>query len=148
MSLVGGTFSHRFSFEVDLVRAVHKSIHNGVGERRIADIVVPVLDGKLTGDQSRASPDTVIKQFEQIGTLAWTDGGNREVVDQQQAGLGDGGKALSEAAVGVTEVKLFEEPGCTHVQRRESLTARLVGQRAPQKGLAATGGTVNQKILC
>ena len=74
MSLGGSTLSHRFAFEMDLVRAVHKSIHNGVGERRIADIVVAVLDGKLTGDQSRASPDTVIKQFEQIGTLAWTNG--------------------------------------------------------------------------
>jgi hypothetical protein len=78
LSLDGGTLSHRFSFEVDLVRTVHKSIQNGVG---------------------------------------------------------------------VTKVKLFEEPGRMRVQRRESLTARLVGQRARKEDLAAIGGAMDQKIL-
>ena len=83
MSLGGGTLSHRFSFEVDLVRAMHKSVQNGVSERRVADIVVPVLDRKLASDQGCASPDTVIEKFEQISALARTYGGDREVVDYE-----------------------------------------------------------------
>ena len=148
LSLCGGTLSHRFSFEVDLVRAVHQSIQNGVGERRVADIVVPVLDRKLTGDQRRARADPVIEEFEQISAFACAHGRDREVVDDQQAGLGDGGQPFGKAAVGVTQIQFLEQPGRTHVQRRESLTARLVGQRARQEGLAAPGGAVNQKIVC
>ena len=70
MAFGGGALSHRFAFEVDLVRAVHKSIQDGVGKRRIADVVVPVLDRKLTGDQRPARADPVIEQFEQIGAFA------------------------------------------------------------------------------
>ena len=117
LSLGGGTLSHCFAFEVDLVRAVHQAIQNGVGECRVADIVVPVLDGKLTGDQRCASSDTVIEEFEQISALACTDGRNREVVDYEQAHLGDGGQPFMEAAIGMAEGKLFEESGCTHVER-------------------------------
>ena len=36
------SFSHRFSFQVELVRAVHESVEDGVGEGRIPDDVVPV----------------------------------------------------------------------------------------------------------
>ena len=31
------SFSHRFSFQVELVRAVHESVEDGVGEGRIPD---------------------------------------------------------------------------------------------------------------
>ena len=117
MALGGGTLSHRFSFEMDLVRAVHKTIQNGVGECRIPDIVVPVLDRKLTGDQRRASPDPVIQEFEQIGALACPHGRDGEVVNDEQVHLGDGGQAFVETAVGVTQVKLLEEPGRSHVER-------------------------------
>ena len=110
MSLGSGTLSHGFTFEVDLVRAVHQAIQNGIGERRVADIVVPVVDGKLTGDQRGASADTVIKEFKQIRALARPHGRDREVVADQQTHLGDGGQPFGEAAVGVTQVKFFEEP--------------------------------------
>ena len=80
MSLGSGTLSHGFTFEVDLVRAVHQAIQNGVGERRVADIVVPVVDGKLTGDQRGASADTVIKELEQIRALARPQGRARRTL--------------------------------------------------------------------
>ena len=39
------------AFEMDLVRAVHEAIEDGVGERRIADVVVPVIEVKLAGHE-------------------------------------------------------------------------------------------------
>ena len=83
-----------------------------------------------------------------IRALARPHGRDREVVDDQQTHLGDGGQPFGEAAVGVTQVKFFEEPGGAHVECRESLPTRLVGQCARQVSLAAPGGAVNQKILC
>ena len=145
MSLSGGTLAHGFAFKTELVRAVHQTVENSVSERRVADIVVPVIDGKLAGDQCRASADTVIEEFEQIRALTRTHGRDREVVDDQQAGLGDGGQPFGETAVGVTEVKFFEEPGRPHVERGEPLTACLVGQRTREEGLAvsATSNTIH-----
>jgi hypothetical protein len=58
---------------MELVRAVHQPVQNGVGERRVTDIVVPVFDRELAGDQGGASADTVIEEFEQISALARTD---------------------------------------------------------------------------
>ena len=127
MAFGGGALSHRFAFKTELVRAVHKSIQNGVGKRRIADVVVPVIDRKLAGDQCGASADAVIEQFEQIRALTRTHGRDREVVDDQQAGLGDGGQPFGETAVGVTQVKFFEEPGRPHVERGEPFPAGMPG---------------------
>ncbi len=44
-------FSHRFSFQIDLVGVVYEAVEDGVGKGGIADPFVPVLDGELAGDQ-------------------------------------------------------------------------------------------------
>ena len=36
--------------------AVHEAIEDSIGERGIADVVVPVVDRKLTGDEVERSP--------------------------------------------------------------------------------------------
>jgi len=41
----GVTFSHRFSLQNDPVGVVNESVQDGVGEGRIADDVVPMIDG-------------------------------------------------------------------------------------------------------
>ena len=47
----GSLFSHGLSFEGDGVCVVNESVKNGVGQRGIADGVVPVFDGELCGDK-------------------------------------------------------------------------------------------------
>ncbi len=39
------TFSHRFSLQIDPVSVVYKTIQDGVGQGRIADDLVPMIDG-------------------------------------------------------------------------------------------------------
>ena len=42
----GGPFAHRFfAFEVDLVGVMQEPVEDRVGERRIADVVVPQFEG-------------------------------------------------------------------------------------------------------
>jgi hypothetical protein len=52
-------FSHRFSFE-QLVGVVHKTIEDGIGDGRFADVVVPLLDRELTGDEGGSPVVAVI----------------------------------------------------------------------------------------
>jgi hypothetical protein len=46
----GGGFAQALALEGEPVRIVDKAIENGIGDGGIADGVVPVLDGKLAGD--------------------------------------------------------------------------------------------------
>ena len=86
------SFSHRFSFQVELVRAVHESVEDGVGEGRIPDDVVPVLDGELAGDHSGADAIAVFGNLEQVATVLGAELGEAEVVDDQDLGLGERGE--------------------------------------------------------
>jgi hypothetical protein len=45
----GGVSSHAFSSELEAVGAVNEPVENGVGERWVADCLVPVLDRQLAG---------------------------------------------------------------------------------------------------
>ena len=41
--------SHRVSFQVELVGAVHEAIEDGVGQGRLSDDIMPFFKGELTG---------------------------------------------------------------------------------------------------
>ena len=111
---------------MDLVGAVHEPIEDRVSECGIADVLVPVLDRKLTGDEGGSHADPIIEQLEQIGALARADRGDGKVIDEQHVDLGDGGQAFAEAAVGVTQAELIEQPRRAQVQRGQALAAGLV----------------------
>ena len=41
------------------MRAVHEPVEDSVGERGVADVVVPVLDGQLAGDEGGTHADEI-----------------------------------------------------------------------------------------
>ena len=102
---------------MNLVCAVEKAIKDCVGKGRIADVLVPMLDGQLASEERGARADAIIEQFEQIGALARTDGRNREIINNHEVHLGDGSQALAEAAVGVTEAEFIEQARGAQVER-------------------------------
>ena len=59
------SFSHGFSLQVELAGAVYEPVEDGVGQGRVADGVVPLLDGELAGDHGRADAIAVLDDFEQ-----------------------------------------------------------------------------------
>src|SRR3989304_516594 len=132
---------------MDLVCAVHKTVKDCVGEGRVADVLVPVLDRELAGEERGSGADAIVQQFEQIGAFARSDGGDRKVIDHHEVHLGDGGQALAEAAIGVTEAQFIEQARGAQVERGQALAASLMGQCAAQKRLATAGCTVDEKIL-
>jgi len=48
------------------VRVVNEAIEDGVRIGRIADHPVPLLDGKLAGDEGRAAAIALFEDFKQI----------------------------------------------------------------------------------
>ena len=124
---------------MELVGAVHEPVEDGVGEGRIAEVVVPMLNRKLAGDERGAGADTIVEQFEQVGALACAHRGDGEVVDQDEVDFGDGGEALAEAAVGVADAEFVEQPGRAQVKGGQTLPTGLLGERAGDEGFAAAG---------
>ena len=50
----------------DAVGVMHEPIEDGVAEGGIADDVMPVIDGKLAGNECSALSVSVLEHFEQI----------------------------------------------------------------------------------
>ena len=91
-----------------------QAIHDRVGEGRVVQVFVPVLDGQLTGHDRGTRADAIIEQLEQIVALARTDRADGEVIDDEQMYFGDGGETFAEAAVGMTEGEFLEQARSAH----------------------------------
>ena len=52
---LGLSFSHGFSFHVDLVGVVDQPVQYGVGQGGVADCGVPLVDGQLAGGDGGAA---------------------------------------------------------------------------------------------
>jgi hypothetical protein len=68
-SLSGGEFSHAFSSHREPVGGVDEAIQDGVGERRVADGVTPLVDRELAGDDGRSLLVAIFEDFEQVARL-------------------------------------------------------------------------------
>ena len=45
------------------------AIEDRIGERWLAEILMPMLDGQLAGDDGGSRTDTIVEDLQQIGTL-------------------------------------------------------------------------------
>jgi len=58
-----------FATELNSVGVVNDAVEDGVGEGRIADDIVQLWDGSLTGDQEGMEVVAILDDFEQIAAL-------------------------------------------------------------------------------
>ena len=68
---------------------MHEAVEDGVGERRVADDVVPFLDGELAGDDGLPDAVSVLEDFEQVVPVLGAERGEPPVVEHEDLGLGD-----------------------------------------------------------
>ena len=87
----------------------------------------------MAGEERGARANAIIEQFEQIGTLARTDRSNCEIIDHHEVYFGDGGQALAEATIGVTEAEFIEQARGRAGKARTDLDGKLDGPvRSPE----------------
>jgi hypothetical protein len=63
------------------VGVVEKAIADGVGQRGLAEVVVPLGGGELAGDDRRAAAVAVFEDLEQVSALLILDGGEAPIVE-------------------------------------------------------------------
>jgi hypothetical protein len=123
-------FAHRVSGQIDLVGAVDEAIEDGVGEGRIAEVVMPKGDRKLAGDQGGARLDAVVEDFEQIAPLLVVQRGQSPVIQDQQLGARQFGEQLGVTPLGAGHRQILQQPGKAQVAHGEAVATGLVGQGA------------------
>jgi IstB-like ATP binding protein len=67
---VGGGFSHGFSLQRYPVGIVQEAVEDGGGKDGFADVIVPVVDRELTGNQGGAQTIAILDDFHQVVALA------------------------------------------------------------------------------
>ena len=102
------SFSHRLSFELEVVGVVHEAVEDRIGEGGIADRIVPVIERELAGDEGRVQRVTVFEDLEQVTSMLVGDGAGAEVVEDEQVGLGKRCEQFVVAAVGFGHGELSE----------------------------------------
>lgn len=114
--------SHRSAGQVDAVRVVDQPVENTVGHCGIANLIVPVSDRHLAGEDRRACRVAIIADFQKVpsfGVRQWRHG---PVVDDQNVDASDAIQQSGEAAVGAGDGQILEQTRRAGVEGGESVT--------------------------
>ena len=61
------------------MRAVDQAVNDRIGERRVVQVLMPVLDRELTSEERCSGSDAIVEEFEQIVALARPEGTDRKI---------------------------------------------------------------------
>jgi hypothetical protein len=135
----GGRLTEALALEREPVSVVHQAIENGVGERRIADDLVPMFDRKLTGDHGRAAAVPILHDLQEIAPLLGVYGSKSPIVEDQEF---DASQTLEEPrvmAIAAGEGEHIEESRQALIEDGAIIPTGLVAEGAGNPTLADTG---------
>ena len=115
------------------MRAVQDAVANRVGQRRISDVLMPVLRRELTGDDRRPGVVPVVENLEHIAALLIAEGRQAPVIEDEDVDARQLGEQPDVGAVGMRESERVKEPGEPPVAGPVAVPAGLVGQRAGEE---------------
>src|ERR1700693_6562 len=140
-------FAQGLAVEGKAVRGVHEAVEDGIGDCRIDDHLVPVIDGELTGHNRRAAGMAIVDAFEQVAALLRGQWGQPPVIEDQKL---DTGEALEEAyipSVAARQCKCVEQAWYAIIEHRSIITGCLVAERAGEPALARAGFPGHQEVV-
>lgn len=65
------------------MRAMHDAIENRIGERGIAEVFVPAVDGQLAGDDGRSVAVSVVEDLEEVLALRVLEPDDAPIVEDE-----------------------------------------------------------------
>src|SRR4249920_3273763 len=143
----GGSFSHAFALEGEPMGVVHEPIENGVGDGRICDCLVPVIDRQLAGHNGRAAVVPILDDLKDVATLLLGEGGEAPIVEDQQL---DACQALEEPGmtpVAACKCQGIEQPWHAMIEDGAVVAAGLVAECTGKPTFAGSGRAADQQAL-
>ena len=116
-----------------------EAVQDGVGERRVADGVAPLVDGELAGDDRRGALVAMFEDFEEVALLGFSEDRYPPVVEDQELDAGEGFEQAGVSAVAAGERQRLEEPRRPMIEDASPVPA---GPTALQDAKPGVGGWV------
>ncbi len=124
---------------------VDEAVENGVGERRAADDLVPLLDRDLAGDDGRGALMAVFEDFEEIALFVLVERGQPPIVQDQQLYARERLQQPCVATVAAGQRQRLEHAGDALIENASSFSASLMAKRASDPAFADAGRPGDQK---
>jgi hypothetical protein len=102
-------FPHRRSLKFDAVSVVNEPVYDAIGEGGIADLIVPVREGHLAGQDGRANRIAVITDFQKVPAFAVGQWSHGPIIDNQDVDACKTIQQFAEAAVGASNSQIPEK---------------------------------------
>ena len=93
------------------MRVVDDAIEDGVGQRRIADDLVPAVDRHLAGDDQRAGVVAILDDLQQIALLFGEQRFRPPVIEDQQIDPGELTQQLGVATIAAGQASAANSRG-------------------------------------
>jgi hypothetical protein len=122
------------------MRLMHQAVEDRIGQRRVADRGMPMLDLQLAGDDGRAGAMAVIEDLQEVPAAFVGQRRQRPFVDHQHLGLGQLRQRLGVTAIAAADGQRRQEARQAHIEHRMPLPTRLIGQGAGKKVLPIAVG--------
>ena len=144
----GILFAHGFGeSQLDAVRVVNEPIEDGVGDATAAEILVPVADRQLRGDDRGPDAVSLFKGFQEILLFTIAQAGKTKIIEDEDGGFR---QTLQEPIIGAVGARLHEEiQQCRQPQilDGEAAATGVLAERLGDKALAGAGEAGNQQRL-
>ena len=129
------------------MRVVNEAIEDGVRIGRIADHLVPLLDGKLAGDEGRAAAIALFEDFKQIVARVGIEGFEAPIVENEKIDARERFEEPGVTAVAAGQRQFGEQFRDALIKGRPVVAAGLVAKRSSKPGLANAGWAADGEII-
>jgi hypothetical protein len=126
---------------------MHEPIKDRVGQGRLPEGGMPLLDGQLAGHEGGAAPVPLVEDLQEIAPGVVGQGREAPVVQHEEIEFGEATEDLAVAAVALGHRKVPEEPHEPEGLGREAEATGQVGERRGHIGFADAGGPAEQHIV-
>src|SRR6266508_3843939 len=144
---LGGGFAQALALEDEPVGVVHEAVENGIGDGWVADDLVPVVDGKLAGDDGRGASVAIVHDLEQVAAPLGGHWSEPPVVEDEKLDAAEGLEQPFVASVAAAERQGIEQPRQALIEDGAVVAACLVAERTSDPALAHAGWADDEKIV-
>jgi len=108
---------------------------------------VPIMNGKLRGDDGGATARAVLEDFEEIGCCRRWEGPEREVIDDEDVDSCPGGEDTWEPSITPGDGEVVEKARRAEVECRVPGADSCVREGAGEERLFRAGGADDENVL-
>ena len=101
--------AHGSPFELNAVGIVDQTIQDGISGGRISDLLMPVGDGELGGEDRGSTVVAILADLVKVPSLGLAQGIHGPIIDDQHVGAGNLTEELVEGAVGSSQSQIAKE---------------------------------------